>query len=236
MQYFVMRMVSDLAAVRCCEDQMKTSMRYFAGIRCCNFITWLQDSAGKIFMGRITRKTIIALRNAASSLEKAADYQWGHMGSCNCGFLAREIACLDKAAIHQAAMQRYGNWTEQLNDYCPASGLLMDDLISLMLGAGFDIGDLRHLETLSNTHVLRSLPSQYRFLQHNVKADVIIYLRGWASWLESQLDEMPSQRPLALHDYVEASTLRPASRSRLPIQHDVAMASTLLLEEKPLQN
>ncbi|MGC3946067.1 MAG: hypothetical protein QM762_16370 [Chryseolinea sp.] len=144
-------------------------------------------------MGRITRNTIIALLNTASSLEKAADYQWGHMGSCNCGFLAREVANLDKTIIHEAAMQRYGNWTEQLNDYCPSSGLLMDDLITVMLNAGFDADDLRHLENLSDTNILRSLAPQHRFLQHNIRADVIIYLRGWANNSESELDKNQCQ-------------------------------------------
>ncbi|MEJ1238209.1 hypothetical protein WBG78_08780 [Chryseolinea sp. T2] len=140
-------------------------------------------------MGRITMSTINALLDTATSLECAGDYQWGHMGSCNCGFLAREIVRLDKAAIHQAAMQRYGNWTEQLNDYCPTSGLLMDDMITAMLNAGFDVDDLRQLETLSNTNVLRALPPHQRFLQHNVKADVVTYLRGWAVWLRSTLED-----------------------------------------------
>src|SRR5688572_1053579 len=120
-------------------------------------------------MARLTRTTIDALIHTASTLENASDYQWGHMGSCNCGFLAREIASLDKASIHRAAMQRYGNWTEQLNDYCPTSGLLMDDLITTMLDAGFDLDDLRQLESLSNANVLRSLPPQQRYLQYNVK-------------------------------------------------------------------
>lgn len=139
-------------------------------------------------MGYVTRDTIKALLNTAAALENSGDYQWGHMGSCNCGFLAREIVRLDKSAIHRAAMQRYGNWSEQLNDYCPASGLLMDDLISAMLAAGFDIDDLKQLETLSNTEVLRSLPAGQRFLRHNVKPDVIVYLRAWAALLQAKRD------------------------------------------------
>lgn len=138
-------------------------------------------------MARVTQDTIDALVSAAANLEAADDYQWGHMGSCNCGFLAREVSRLDKSTIHRAALQRYGNWTEQLNDYCPTSGLLMDDLITTLLDAGFDIDDLKHLETLSKPEVLRSLPSNSRDLKHNVKHDAVTYMRAWAAFLLSDL-------------------------------------------------
>ena len=93
-----------------------------------------------------------------------------------------------KSEIHHAAMQRHGDWTEQLNDYCPASGLLMDSLITTMLDAGFDIDDLRHLETLSGPLILKALPANGRTLVHNVKTDVITYLRTWASLYATDLD------------------------------------------------
>jgi hypothetical protein len=161
-------------------------------------------------MARVSRRTIEALRNTASALENATDYQWGHMGSCNCGFLACEVVRLDKNSIHRAAMQRYGNWTEQLNDYCPASGMLMDDVITMMLAAGFDIDDLRHLETLSNTDVLRSLPQHQRYLQHNVRKDVVIYLRGWGAYLERKLGALASRQLSARHDTRAANSSAPA--------------------------
>lgn len=104
----------------------------------------------------------------------------------HCGLLAREVAHLDKVSIHRAAMQRYGNWTEQLNDYCPTSGFLMDDVITTMLNAGFDIEDLRHLETLSDTEVLRTLPPLQRYPQHIVRGDVVSYLRAWAALLKGK--------------------------------------------------
>jgi hypothetical protein len=161
-------------------------------------------------MARVTRRTIDALRNTASALELATDYQWGHMGSCNCGFLAREVVRLDKDSIHRAAMQRYGNWTEQLNDYCPASGMLMDDVISMMLAVGFDIDDLRQLETLSNTDVLRSLPPQQRYLQHNVRRDVVTYLRGWGAYLERKLEALASRQLSVRQDTSAATSSAPA--------------------------
>lgn len=137
-------------------------------------------------MARVTVDVIQALRNTASRLEKSNVYQWGHMGSCNCGFLAQEITRLNKIEIHQRAMQRYGDWNEQLNDYCPTSGLPMDDLISEMLAFGFDTDDLKHLERLSDGRVLRQLPPEQRNLSRNVKSNVVLYLRTWASLLEQQ--------------------------------------------------
>jgi len=137
-------------------------------------------------MAKAIPSVIEALRNTAKSLEKRADYQWGHMGSCNCGFLAQEITRLNKGAIHSLAMQRCGDWSEQLRDYCPTSGLPMDDLISVIIASGFDVDDLIHLERLSDSQILRARPCGNN-LRHNVKADVIEYLNAWTALLETRL-------------------------------------------------
>jgi len=138
-------------------------------------------------MAKANPVLIEALRNTIKQLEKSDNYQWGHMGSCNCGFLAQEISALSKAEIHERAMQKYGDWNEQLNDYCPTSGLLMDDLITQMLQTGLDTTDLKHLEKLSDQNILSQLPIDQRNLKHNVKKDVVIYLKIWVSLLEDQL-------------------------------------------------
>ena len=138
-------------------------------------------------MTRVSLKLVEALKNTAKQLGKSNNYQWGHMGSCNCGHLAQEITKLNKSEIHSRAMQKYGDWNDQLNDYCPTSGLLMDDLITELLSAGLDLDDLKHLEKLSDSRVLRILPKENRYLKHNNKADVIIYVNTWASMLENQL-------------------------------------------------
>jgi hypothetical protein len=130
---------------------------------------------------------IEVLRSTASTLEKSNAYQWGHMGACNCGFLAQQITHLKKEDIHQRAMQGHGDWSEQLNDYCPTSGLLFDDLISTMLAFGFDRDDLKHLERLSDARVLRNLSVEQRNLQYNKRDDVVLYLRTWADALENEL-------------------------------------------------
>jgi hypothetical protein len=138
-------------------------------------------------MAKASIELIQALRKTADNLERTAEYQWGHMGSCNCGFLAQEITRLRKDEIHKRAMQRYGDWNEQLNDYCPTSGYAMDDLISEMLLFGFDVDDLKHLERLSDGNVLALLPLEERNLQRNVKQDVVKYIRTWALMLENRL-------------------------------------------------
>ncbi|MEM7106939.1 MAG: hypothetical protein AAF519_01845 [Bacteroidota bacterium] len=152
-------------------------------------------------MAKASLDLIQALRNTASALRKSKNYQWGHMGSCNCGHLAQEITKLNKSEIHSRAMQRYGDWNEQLNDYCPTSGLLMDDLITELLNAGLDLDDLKHSERLSDTRILRSLPTESRYLQQNKKDDVVKYFDAWASLLEDQLLSKV-QLPNLERDYV----------------------------------
>lgn len=138
-------------------------------------------------MAKASLEIITTLRNTANRIANSNDYQWGHMGACNCGFLAQEVTHLRKAEIHSRAMQGTGDWNEQLNDYCPTSGLPMDDLIGELLKLGFDVDDLKHLERLSSIEILRSFPLEQRNLKHNVKADVVKYLQTWASLLETKL-------------------------------------------------
>jgi hypothetical protein len=138
---------------------------------------------------------IDALRATARRLEKSGDYQWGHMGACNCGFLAQVVAHLDKQDIHLHAMQGYGDWTEQLRDYCPTSGRPLDEIISTLLDLGFDTGDLAHLERLSDLTILSSISALRRTLQHNVRADVIVYFNAWAAVLEDELLREVSIQP-----------------------------------------
>lgn len=121
-------------------------------------------------------------------LAQSPAYQWGHMGLCNCGFLAQELTGLKKDDIHRRAMERPGDWSEQLNDYCAESGLLMDDLIDRMLSRGLTRDDLRHLERLSDPHVLNRF-AQGDHPRHNVRDDVIRYLNAWADLLEDELLE-----------------------------------------------
>lgn len=137
-------------------------------------------------MARISPALIEAVRKAAANLKKNSAYQWGHMGLCNCGFLAQEVTKLTKTEIHQRAMASHGDWTEQLNDYCPSSGLPLDAVIDQLVAFGFDTDDLKHLERLSDPTVLNRLPISKRNLRHNVKTDVVLYFKTWIASLEEE--------------------------------------------------
>ncbi|HAK76962.1 MAG TPA: hypothetical protein DCR35_04325 [Runella sp.] len=139
-------------------------------------------------MARPNLDLIAALRRTARKIEQGSPYQWGHMGSCNCGNLAQEITKLTKAEIHAHALANgRGDWNEQLNDYCPTSGLPMDLLINEMIDAGLDSDDLKHLERLSDRRILNRLPENKRHLRHNYRDDVVLYISEWATMLEEQL-------------------------------------------------
>lgn len=137
-------------------------------------------------MAKPTVELIAALRRTADKLEKGAGYQWGHMGACNCGHLAQELTGMSKGEIHQYAMRKYGDWTEQVMDFCPTSGMPMDLLISQMLEAGLSTEDLKNLEKLSDKDILQRMPEDMRYPRHNVKQDVVTYMKVWAEMLEER--------------------------------------------------
>ena len=137
-------------------------------------------------MAKPLTSVILALRETAQRLEKSDAYQWGHMGQCNCGFLAQVVTQTSAREIHARAMQGHGDWSEQLHDYCPSTGLPMDSLIEALISFGFDREDLVHLERLSDAQVLSIMPERGIHLKHNCKPDAIAYLRAWSSLLESK--------------------------------------------------
>ncbi len=137
---------------------------------------------------RVSLPLIQALRDTAHRLATEAPYQWGHMGSCNCGHLAQTITSLTKAEIHARALQRYGDWERQLVDYCPTSGLPFDQTIDEMLALGFSREDLTNLEKLGDPVVRHAIPFARRnALRHNQRDDVVLYLLTWANLLAQQL-------------------------------------------------
>ena len=161
-------------------------------------------------MAKANPELIAAIRRTITRLRKDSPYQWGHMGSCNCGHLAQEITSLSKKEIHaRALLSRSGDWNEQLIDYCPTSKLPMDEVISEMLKAGLDREDLMHLEKLSDPAVLQQIPG-HESLQHNKREDVILYLEAWANFLEeqwTQRGQLPSLLSLKKKDEPEVFAL-----------------------------
>lgn len=137
---------------------------------------------------------IRALRTTASRLRRGADYQWGHLGMCNCGQLAQTLTRLGRAEIHAAALLRGGEWEDRARDYCPTSGYAIDDIIRVMIGHGLSTSDLADLEDLSDPVILARLPSGRRHLRRNVREDVVWYMSTWADLLEASLRERESDR------------------------------------------
>ncbi|MDG1279628.1 MULTISPECIES: hypothetical protein [Algoriphagus] len=127
---------------------------------------------------------ISALEKTIFKLSNGSPYQWGHMGACNCGNLAQELTKLEKSEIHRYAMGRYGDWNQQLVDFCPTSGYPMDLMISKMLEFGLTIEDLSHLERLSDPKILSAMPfERRRSISKNSKEDVIYYMKTWSELL-----------------------------------------------------
>lgn len=138
-------------------------------------------------MAKATLDLIAALRRTANRIEKGSPYQWGHMGSCNCGNLAQELTTFTKAEIHEFAMMGRGDWNEQVEEFCPTSGLPMDLLIADMLNKGLTTTDLQNLERLSDAKVLARIPLYRRDqMRHNRRDDVVLYLNEWSRLLEEE--------------------------------------------------
>jgi hypothetical protein len=138
-------------------------------------------------MARVSAELIAAFRRTISKLKNNAPYEWGHMGACNCGNLAQEITQLSKAEIHQYAMQKSGDWNDQLIDYCPTSGYPMDLMINKLVESGLTVDELKHLEKLSDPKVLSHIePPKRHHLRKNSKEDVILYLETWVLIMENE--------------------------------------------------
>lgn len=133
---------------------------------------------------------ISVIKATAKKLANGTQYQWGHMGQCNCGNLAQELTDFSSAEIHAFALQsRHGDWNEQVIEYCPTSKFPMDSIIEIMFDAGLSSSDLRHLEKLSNRQVLKRIPRKHLPLRRNKREDVVLYFDAWADLLEDQLAE-----------------------------------------------
>ena len=134
-------------------------------------------------------KIIDALRKTANQLHSGSRYEWGHMGSCNCGNLAQTITSFTRAEIQKYALEKRGDWSEQLVEYCPTSGFPMDLIIEKMIDFGFSKQDLRHLEWLSDQEIVAEVlkDKSGTNLSRNSKQDTILYIKTWANLLEDKL-------------------------------------------------
>ena len=130
---------------------------------------------------------IEALRITAQRLQDGSQYRWSNFGMCNCGHLAQTITKLSPREIHQAAMQRPGDWGEQAREYCGATGMEMDHIIQELLDFGLTREDIHDLERLGNSAVVARMESSWRGIRHHAREYVVRYLQAWAELLEEQL-------------------------------------------------
>lgn len=159
-------------------------------------------------MAFATAQLIDALTRTAARLREGADYQWTHMGACNCGHLAQTVTHLSRAQLHALALEKPGDWSEQAIDFCPTSGFPMDHVIATMLELGLTTRDLVHLERLTDAAVVSSLPLSRRHLDYRKRDDVVLYLETWARLLSHQLARS------AVASDVESNSTTPARDTR----------------------
>jgi hypothetical protein len=153
-------------------------------------------------MARANVELIKALRSTAARLQLGAPYRWTHMGACNCGHLAQTVTHLDAEDIRRYALERAGEWAEQVLEFCPASGYPMDAILTALFELGLTHQDLAHLEKLTDPEILRRLlPDARQRLSYRERDHVVLYMRTFADLLEEQLNAAgtvePSERRVA---------------------------------------
>ena len=138
-------------------------------------------------MAKASIKLVATLRETALRLRNGANYAWGHHGACNCGNLLQVLTPLSEGEILRYAHTAVGEWTELAEEYCPTSNAPVNLVMSKLEQAGLTPVDIRHIEYLTDPEVLAHLPGGFRWLQKNVREDVIIYFETFAHLLEEQL-------------------------------------------------
>jgi hypothetical protein len=139
-------------------------------------------------MARANKTLIAALRTTAARLQLGAHYRWTHLGACNCGHLAQTVTHLDADAIRRYAMERAGEWADQVLEFCPTSGYPIDEILRALFELGLTRDDVAQLEKLSSPDVLRRLPVEQRVqLSFRERDHVIVYMRAFADLLEEEL-------------------------------------------------
>jgi hypothetical protein len=128
-----------------------------------------------------------ALRQAASNLEGGAPYAWGHHGACNCGHVLQVVTHLTKEEILRHAHTGIGEWTELAEESCAVSSAPAYLMIAKLEAIGLTPTDIHCLEYLKDRAVLEQLRGGFRWLQKNVREDVVLYFRTFAQLLEDKL-------------------------------------------------
>ena len=130
---------------------------------------------------------IKALRATAKRLKNGAPYAWGNHGSCNCGNLLQVVTKLSKEEILHYAHTGIGEWTELAEDYCGITDAPISLLVYKLEQLGLTTSDIHNLEYLEDKTVLENLSGGFRWLNKNVREDVILYFETFANLLEEKL-------------------------------------------------
>jgi hypothetical protein len=110
------------------------------------------------------------------------------MGACNCGHLAQTVTHLDAEDIRRYALERSGEWAEQVLEFCPTSGYPMDAILAALFELGLTRQDLAHLEKLTDPEILRRLAADVRTgLSYRERDHVVLYMKTFADLLEEEL-------------------------------------------------
>jgi len=142
-----------------------------------------------------TESLVKILKNTITLLEETESYQWGHMGSCNCGHLAQAITGKSNAQIHNMAMLTDGDWSDKAEKYCKDSGLPIDNIIKEMLSVGFELDDIHHIEYLSHPKITKRLKDTPFKHRRNSLEDVILYFNAWIDELENRRESLKTWTP-----------------------------------------
>ena len=138
-------------------------------------------------MAFASHKLVSALRETASRLENGNHYAWGNHGSCNCGNLLQVLTPLDRKDILTIAQTGIGEWTELADETCSTTNIPVNELLRVLQESGLTPVDIHNIEYLEDKMLLSALPGGFRWLKRNVREDVIVYLKTFASLLESEL-------------------------------------------------
>jgi hypothetical protein len=152
-------------------------------------------------------RLIQALRETADRLERGADYAWGNHGCCNCGNLLQVISHQSGKEILRKAHTGIGEWTELAEEYCGVTNLPADQLVGALMEAGLNATDIHDIEYLDNREVLDKLPGGFRWLQRNLRADVISYFRAFADLLEERMESLKNQERKLLGIIADAASV-----------------------------
>jgi hypothetical protein len=95
---------------------------------------------------------------------------------------------MNKTEILRLAHTGIGEWTELADEYCSVSNLPADQLVGELMKQGLTPSDIHHIEYLDDRDVLERLPGGFRWLQRNVREDVVVYLETMAEILQERFE------------------------------------------------